>query len=39
VLSSYRPNKAFLVSDSYRATVGNGNRISADVTGDTMENN
>ena len=33
------PNKEFLVPDLYRATVKNGNSISADVTDDTIENN
>jgi hypothetical protein len=31
-------NKAFLVSDSCRATERNGNSMSTDVTQDTIEN-
>ena len=30
-------NKAFLVPDSCRATEGNGNSISGDITDDTVE--
>ena len=30
--------RSFLVPDLYRATERNGNRISADVTEDTIEN-
>jgi hypothetical protein len=30
-------NKAFLVPDSCRATEGNGNSISSDITDDTIE--
>ena len=39
VLFSHRPNKAFLVPDSYRGTERNGNRINGDVTDDVNENN
>ena len=38
MLISLGPNKAFLVSDSCRATERNGNRISADITDDIIEN-
>jgi len=37
VLVSQGPNKAFLVSDSCRATERNDNSISADVTDDAIE--
>jgi hypothetical protein len=38
VLLGHGPYKAFLVPDSCRATEGNGNSISTDVTDDTIEN-
>jgi len=38
VLLGYGPKKAFLVSDSQRATERNSNSISSDVTDDTIEN-
>ena len=38
MLISLGPNKAFLVPDSCRATERNGNRISADITDDIIEN-
>jgi HEPN domain-containing protein len=38
VLFSYGHNKTFLVSDTCRATVRNGNRINANLTEDTNEN-
>jgi hypothetical protein len=39
VLFSYGPNKAFLVPNSRKAMVRNGNSISTDFTKDTFENN
>jgi len=38
VLFNHGPNEAFLVPDSCRATIKNGNSMSADVTEDTIEN-
>ena len=37
MLYSHGPNKAFLVPDSCRATVRNGNSISSDAIEDTIE--
>jgi hypothetical protein len=37
VLLCHGLNKAFLVPDSCRATEGNGNSISGDITDDTVE--
>ena len=39
VLFSHRPNKAFMMHYSRRATDRNGNSICADVTDDSVENN
>ena len=38
MIFSHGLNKAFLVSDSCRATVRNGNSISVDFTENTFEN-
>ena len=38
MLFSHGPNKAFLVFDSCRVPVRNGNSISADFTEDIIEN-
>ena len=34
----HEPNKAFLVTDSWRVTERNGNSINADITDDAIEN-
>jgi hypothetical protein len=36
VLLGHRPNKVFLVPDSFGATERNGNSISSDVTDDPL---
>ena len=39
MLLGYGPNKVFLVADSCGATERNCNRVSSDITDDTIENN